>query len=158
MKNATKIILSVAVLGLFALYSLHERSEGSEVNISPTQQQLQQSQSQNNSSQDVSPTPTIAVSGRGFKDGTYTGTTADAFYGPLQVKATISGGKISDIEFIQYPNDRETSIQISNQSMPILKSEAIQNQTAKVDNVTGATQTSEAFVQTLQSALDQAKG
>jgi uncharacterized protein with FMN-binding domain len=149
MGSAKKIILSVIVIGLFAFYSVHEKQESSQARVTPSQQQVQLQQ--------TTPTPAPSASGGTYKDGTYTGTTADAFYGPLQVRATIQNGKISDVEFLQYPNDRETSVQISNESMPLLKSEAITNQTAKVDTVTGATQTSDAFVQSLQSALDQAK-
>lgn len=93
----------------------------------------------------------------GYKNGTYTGNVADAFYGNLQVQAVISGGKLSDVIFLQYPNDRRTSIEINTQAMPYLKQEAIKAQSAQVDIVTGATQTSKAFVESLQSALNQAK-
>lgn len=148
-----KVILSVVVIGLFAFYSLRDREEGSEAKVIPSQQQQQLQQPQNQSFTSVTP----AVGGTRYKDGQYIGTSVDAFYGPVQVKAVISGGKITDVQFLQFPNDRETSLHISNDSMPILKSEAIANQTAKVDIVTGATQTSEGFQQSLQSALDQAK-
>jgi uncharacterized protein with FMN-binding domain len=93
----------------------------------------------------------------GFKDGTYTGDPADAFYGMIQVQATISGGKITSVHFLQAPNDRGTSIEINQQADPILAQEAIQAQNANVDVVSGATDSSQAFVQSLQSALDKAK-
>lgn len=92
-----------------------------------------------------------------FKDGQFTGDVADAFYGNVQVKAVISGGRITDVQFLQYPNDRETSIMINSQAMPLLTQEAIRAQSAQVDGVSGATQTSRAFVESLQSALNQAK-
>jgi uncharacterized protein with FMN-binding domain len=92
-----------------------------------------------------------------YKDGVYTGDLADAFYGNVRVQVTISGAKLSDVEFIDYPNDRSNSIRINTRAMPLLKSEAIQAQSASVDIVSGATATSEAFIKTLQSALDQAK-
>lgn len=92
-----------------------------------------------------------------YKDGAYLGVVADAFYGNVQVKATISGGKITNVVFLDYPHDRQTSREINSQAMPILKQEAIQIQTANVDIVSGATQTSLAFVHSLQSALNQAK-
>lgn len=91
-----------------------------------------------------------------YKDGTYTGSVADAFYGPLQVQVIISGGKITDVNFLQYPNDRQTSIEINTQAMPYLKQEAIQAQSANVAGVTGATQSSRAFIESLTSALNQA--
>ncbi len=91
-----------------------------------------------------------------YKDGTYTGQVADAFYGNLQVQATISGGKITDVQFLQYPNDNGTTLEVNKQAMPILKQEAITKQAANVDIVTGASQSSQAFQQSLQSALNQA--
>lgn len=92
-----------------------------------------------------------------YKNGEYTGNIADAYYGNVQVKATISGGKITDVQFLDYPNDRQNSIRINTYAMPILKSEAIQAQSAKVDVVSGATATSGAFQESLASTLAQAK-
>ncbi len=92
-----------------------------------------------------------------YKNGDYTGNIADAYYGNVQVKAIVSGGKITDVQFLDYPNDRQNSIRINTYAMPILKSEAIKVQSAKVDVVSGATATSEAFQESLASALAQAK-
>ena len=92
-----------------------------------------------------------------FKDGTYTGPVADAFYGPLQVAAVIQDGKLVDVKALQYPSDRQTSNDISLRSLPILTQEAISTQSANVDIVSGATQISEAFQQSLGAALAMAK-
>jgi uncharacterized protein with FMN-binding domain len=92
-----------------------------------------------------------------YKDGTYTGSVADAFYGNVEVQATISGGKIADVAFLQYPSDRSTSRSINSQAMPYLQQEAIAAQTGQVNVVSGATDTSNAFVQSLTSALAQAQ-
>src|SRR5258708_40090592 len=80
-----------------------------------------------------------------YKNGTYLGSAADAYYGTIQVKAIVQDGKLADVQFVQYPNDQEESMQVSNQAMPMLKQEAIQTQNASVDIVSGATQTSQAF-------------
>lgn len=96
------------------------------------------------------------VSQREYKDGTYTGDTVDAYYGNIQVAVIITDNKIADITFLKYPNDNSTSQLVNNQAMPILKSEAIMSQKAKVDNVSGASQTSVAFSESLASALKQA--
>ena len=96
-------------------------------------------------------------SGGAYKDGTYTGPVADAFYGPLQVAAVIKGGKITDVAFLKVPNDQEESQQVNGRSSPILKQEAIAAQSANVDIVSGATQSSEAFRQSLAAALTRAK-
>ena len=92
-----------------------------------------------------------------FKDGTYTGSPEDAFYGTVQVKAIVNGGKITDVQFVQYPNDRARSLAINTLAMPHLTQEAIAVQSANVDIVSGATDSSNAFMQSLASALTQAK-
>jgi uncharacterized protein with FMN-binding domain len=92
-----------------------------------------------------------------YKDGTYTGTVADAIYGPLQVKAIVSGGKLTDVQFLQYPNSSGHTSEVSARALPQLKSMAIAAQSSKVDAISGATQTREAFEQSLASALAQAK-
>lgn len=108
----------------------------------------------------VSPTtpPTAtSVSNGQYKNGAFTGPQVDAFWGVVQVKAIIRGGKISDVQFMQYPSDRRTSVRINNIAMPDLTQEAVQAQSANVDIISGATLTSEAFAQSLQAALDNAK-
>jgi uncharacterized protein with FMN-binding domain len=103
------------------------------------------------------PAPAPAAQPQGqYKNGQYIGSSADAFYGFVQVKAVISGGKIVDVQFLSYPSDRSTSVQINSQAMPYLTQEAIAAQSANVDIVSGATDTSQAFIQSLGSALAQA--
>ena len=92
-----------------------------------------------------------------YADGSYTGSAADAYYGTVQVKAVIAGGKITDVQFLQYPNDRGTSREINNQAMPMLAQEAIRAQNANVNGVSGATETSGAFRESLTAALALAK-
>ena len=92
-----------------------------------------------------------------YADGSYTGTPADAYYGIVQVKVVVSGGQISDVQFLQHPSDRSTSVYINDQAMPLLTQEAIQAQSANVSGVSGATATSGAFIQSLASALALAK-
>jgi uncharacterized protein with FMN-binding domain len=88
-----------------------------------------------------------------YNDGSFIGNSADAYFGNIQIKVSIKNHLISDVQFLDYPKDRSTSLQISNNAMPILKSEAIQAQSANVDIVSGATQTSQAFIESLKSAL-----
>jgi uncharacterized protein with FMN-binding domain len=75
----------------------------------------------------------------------------------VQVQATIQGGKLTDVQFLEYPTDRRTSQEINNIAVPYLQQEALQAQSARVDIVSGATLTSEAFMMSLQNALDSAK-
>ena len=79
-----------------------------------------------------------------------------AFYGNVQVRAIVQNGRLTDIQFLQYPNDRDTSRYISSQALPLLRQEAIQSQSANVNIISGATQTSEGFMQSLASALAKA--
>ena len=92
-----------------------------------------------------------------YRNGSYAGNVVDAYFGNVQAHAIIQGGKIADIQFLQYPKDRQHSLQLSNYAMPILKQEAIHIQNSNVDIVSGATQTSMAFRDSLASALAQAK-
>jgi uncharacterized protein with FMN-binding domain len=102
-------------------------------------------------------TPVVSAAAGAYKDGTYTGSVADAYFGNLQVAAVISGGKITDVQFPVYPNHSGHTAQISQTDLPILKQETIKSQNANVNIVSGATQTSQAYQQSLQVALAAAK-
>jgi uncharacterized protein with FMN-binding domain len=92
-----------------------------------------------------------------YKDGRYNGDAYDALYGKLQVDVLIDHGKIADIGFPQYPHDRTVSVQTNMSVMPKLKQEAIRVQSAQVQVVTGATDSSLAFIRSLTSALAKAQ-
>lgn len=91
-----------------------------------------------------------------YRNGTYTGSSADAYYGTVQVQVTVVSGKIADVTFLNYPQDRGTSRSINSYAMPQLTQEAIAAQSAQVNGVSGASDTSAAFRQSLSSALTQA--
>jgi uncharacterized protein with FMN-binding domain len=106
----------------------------------------------------AAPTPAPAA-GIAATGGTpFTGVTIDTIWGPVQVQIAVAGGKVVDVEALRLPSDRSRSARISQFSAPILRSEAIQAQSARVDVVSGATYTSRAYAQSLDSALAQAKG
>ncbi len=77
-------------------------------------------------------------------------------YGDVQVRITVSGKQITDVQALQMPSDRPRSAYISQQAEPLLHEEALQAQSAQIDIVSGATFTSESYAQSLQSALDRA--
>jgi uncharacterized protein with FMN-binding domain len=85
---------------------------------------------------------------------TATGTAVDTQYGAAQVRVTVKGGKITDIEALQLQGNDPRSLQISSSAEPILKQEALAKQSADIDAVSGATFTSDSYTQSLQSALD----
>lgn len=169
-----KFFLSLSVIVTFVLYSFIRQGESPAQQVvtpiagttpipspepSPTSNPSAASTAAPvaNSPTQAPPQPTKASPRGQYKDGTYTGSSADAFYGNIQVQAIISGGKLTDIRFLQYPNDRQTSIEINSQAMPMLRQEAIQAQSANVNIISGASDTSAAFIQSLGSALSQAK-
>ncbi len=90
--------------------------------------------------------------------GQFTGAVVQTPYGMVQVRITVSGGRISDVTALQLPADRRRSSEISQYAGPILRSEAIAAQSATIDTVSGATYTSKGYEQSLQSAIDQAHG
>ena len=98
-------------------------------------------------------TAQVAASQGQYKDGSYTGPSADAYYGRVQVKAVVKGGQVVAVNVLQYPNDRRTSRYINSQALPMLEQEAIQAQSGNVDVVSGATLTSQAYRQSLSKAL-----
>lgn len=92
-----------------------------------------------------------------FRDGTYKGSIENAYYGEVQVEATIKGGELVAVNVLDYPQDRRTSRRINNYALPILEEEVIAAQTARVNLVTGATLTSRAYRASLDTALQQAE-
>jgi len=149
-----KFIVAIFIISAFVLYSLVYHS--STVALVPTTT-TKPSEPTSTPSTGTTPTPAGTTSSSLYKDGSYTGSTADAQWGYIQVKAIIQNGKITNVQFLQYPNERNRSIEINNYADPKLSSEAIQAQSAQVDVVTGATDTSDAFIQSLSDALSQAK-
>lgn len=154
-----KIVVSGLLILVFIAYIIHQRTDDDEANVIPPANINQQTNSQISATpmpSSAGQSPTANVTQGQYKDGSYTGSVADAFYGNIQVKAVVSGGKITDVIFLQHPNDRSTSIEINNQAMPYLKQEAIAAQSASVDIVSGATDSSIAFQESLKAALSKA--
>jgi len=154
-----KALLTGFVVVTFILYSFHQRNDGSSTVIKPTSTPATQTATPPSTTNTgtSNPSSSTATTTAAYKDGQYTGSSADAYYGFIQVLAVISGGKLTDVRFLQYPNDRSNSIYINSQAMPYLKQEALQAQSGNVNIISGATDTSQAFIQSLSSALDKAK-
>jgi len=85
------------------------------------------------------------------------GNTEMTQYGPIQVRVTVTGGKITDVQAVQYPDQTSTDQQINSQAIPALRDQVISAQSAHVDGVSGATYTTQGYLTSLQSALDAAK-
>ncbi len=152
-----KFLLSGFVVFTFIAYVIHQRLTNPDAAFSagaaaPTAAGIPPS-----NNLPFTSTGNSTASQTSYRDGTYKGPEIDAFYGLVQVQATVQNGKIADVRFLEYPNDRRTSVQINSIAMPYLQQEAVQAQSANVDIISGATLTSEGFIMSLQSALASAK-
>ena len=99
----------------------------------------------------------IRTAAAAYVDGTYIGPTVDAYWGPVQVQAVVQNGQIVSLKMLRYPFDRRESLFISQAALPRLRDEVVKAQSAKVDVVSGATLTSQAFMRSLDGALSQAR-
>lgn len=146
-----RLALTLFVVLSFVGYSVHQRGGG----LERGGRSIVPPKTATNPNSPVAQTAVTTAST--YRDGTYTGDVADAYYGNIQVQVVISGGKLIDVKFLQYPHDNPNSVYINSQAMPYLKQEAVQAQKGSVDIISGATDTSGAFIQSLTAALNQAK-
>ena len=152
-----KLAVSAVIIGVFAFYSLlHGRANPASPSAVLPRPTTGSSGSPTATDAGSVTNPT-ATSGSVYKNGTYVGNVADAQWGYVQVKAVIQGGKIANVQWVQYPSDRQRSVEINGYADPQLTTEAIQAQSAQVDIVTGATDSSIAFMESLGNALFQAQ-
>jgi uncharacterized protein with FMN-binding domain len=86
----------------------------------------------------------------------YTGQAVETQYGIVQIKVTVAGSKITNVSFVQLTAFDGRSQEINSQAAPILLQETMAAQSAHIDVVSGATYTSDGYLQSLQSALDEA--
>ncbi|WP_412763165.1 FMN-binding protein [Pseudonocardia alni] len=102
-------------------------------------------------------TPGGTVTGSGSGSTTVPGDTAQTRYGPVQVQVSVSGGRITAVDVLQYPDSSGTDRRINSQAIPQLVDETLGAQSSRIDMVSGATYTSDGYVTSLQSALDRAE-
>ena len=88
--------------------------------------------------------------------GTYAGSVVQTRFGSVQVQITVQAGKITDVTALQLTDAERKSVQISNRAAPLLRDEVLQSQSADVQTISGATVTSDAYLNSLQAALDAA--
>ena len=99
---------------------------------------------------------TAASDDASASSATYTGDSADTRWGPVQVEITVAGGTVTDVSVIDYPSGNGKDQQINARALPVLVQETLDAQSADIDMVSGATVTSEGYLESLQSALDEA--
>jgi uncharacterized protein with FMN-binding domain len=87
---------------------------------------------------------------------TVTGSAASTIYGPVQVQIVVKDGKVTAARAVVYPEETSMDEQINQFAIPTLSREAVSDDSAKIDMVSGATYTSQGYLSSLQSALDRA--
>jgi uncharacterized protein with FMN-binding domain len=102
----------------------------------------------------AAPTPTPTPTPRAA-DGRFTGQVVPTRYGDVQVRITVAGGRLTDVQPVTLPSDRARSAEISQIAGPMLRDEAVQAHSAQIDVISGATYTSDAYAQSLEDALRQ---
>ena len=99
---------------------------------------------------------TAAPSNPGACDGDVVASPSAQFrYGVIQLQTQFTTANVlCNVTVLQFPNDRRTSVQINNYALPIYNQEAVQNHSAKIRAVSGATYSWQAYVAALQAVLD----
>lgn len=88
---------------------------------------------------------------------TYTGSVATNRWGASQVKLAVANGRITNVTPVQLPNSKAKSVRLSNNAASIIRTEVLRAQSTNVNTVSGATMTSNSYLASLQSAVDQAQ-
>ncbi|MBB5867635.1 uncharacterized protein with FMN-binding domain [Allocatelliglobosispora scoriae] len=90
------------------------------------------------------------------KSVTVNGTAVETRWGPVQVQVKITSGRITDVVVLVSPTGERRDIEINNRALPILREQVIEAQGTRIDGVSGATVTTEGYLESLQAALDAA--
>ncbi len=156
MRKTLVVIIVIAALGLLTLYLAKNKDTNTQANQSTTQTQA------TTAATTVTPTSNInnqstTNTTASFKDGTYTGNSQSNQFGNVQVSINVLGGKISNVNLLSMPDVDSRSKSISDFAGPKLISETIAKQSSGIDAISGATYTSQSYIQSLQSAIDKAR-
>lgn len=92
------------------------------------------------------------------RSGRFTGDAVQTLFGVVQVQITLAEGRLVAVTVLQAPDEDVVGQGISSSALPILEREAMRAGSADIDVVSGATYTSQGYIGSLQSALDQARG
>ena len=166
-----KIVVAImaTISGLVALFSYHTSTE-SVAATSPQETESGTTQTDPSttapapsataapgSTGSASATPTASASAAGSgANGTFTGDAVDTRWGTVQVEIVVKNGKITSADAVQYPTGNPRDQQINAYAVPQLNAEAVAAQSSSIDAVSGATVTSDGYLESLQSAIDAA--
>jgi uncharacterized protein with FMN-binding domain len=79
-------------------------------------------------------------------------------YGELATKVTMRDGRISDVSVVELQTAEQYSQDLAQQVIPMLRREVLSAQGVRVDVISGATYTSEAYLYSVESALARLRG
>ncbi len=146
------IAIMGTISGLVLLFSYHtSRNEGS-VAVATSASAVAGSTGSSGSSGSAGAAPAPQAA----QGATYTGDSVMTRWGAVQVAITVADGKITAVQAVEYPQNNARDRQINAYALPVLAQEVTQAQSAQIDVVSGATVTSDGYIQSPQSALDQA--
>ena len=162
-------ILPIVCLFLSVFYSAGKYSAALEANVNKSRMQEsaaettestqtateaagdKASANSSNASSDSKGSDANSASGA-YKDGEYLGK-ASAYNGNVEVKVTISGGKMTAIDIVKTKDDEDYFFDAQKKVIP----EILEKQSTDVDAVAGATTSSEGIAHAVEKALEQAK-
>ncbi|MDR0297563.1 MAG: FMN-binding protein [Streptococcaceae bacterium] len=159
MKKIVSIIVS-ALIGLVALvdglWFFNQKTTATTASTTAASSPTTATSNSNTTSAALASSSSSASTG--YKDGTYTGSTVSTQWGNVEVKVTISSGKISAITFLKSTSDdgNSKSTAIDDTAEPQYISEAKAANSATIQAISGATVTYNGFTSSLQNALNQA--
>jgi uncharacterized protein with FMN-binding domain len=149
MRRITLAVLST-ISGLIMLFSYHTSTNspggGTGTTASGTTEDTTSSGATSSGTTDSSSS----------SSATYTGEEASTQWGIVEVKITVENGRITKSEAVEYPTGNPRDQEINAYAVPQLNSEVVSAQSGSIDAVSGATVTSDGYIQSLQSAIDKA--
>lgn len=144
MKRAPLFVLAGTVAGFAGILAFHTQPVTSAALTGPA--------SHAGGSAHQGKRPATAASASGVRSAV--GATEQYGYGELAVKVTVNGGRITGVTVPVIQTAEQYSQQLASQVIPMLRSEVLSGQTARINGVSGATYTSQAYATSLQAALD----
>jgi uncharacterized protein with FMN-binding domain len=98
-----------------------------------------------------------AARAQAAKSKTFKGPTEYGRHGPVQVSIVVKSKKIVKVTAAISPAGDGRSPFLQGRAIPILRQETLAAQSAKINVVSGATETSDGYIQSLQSAIHKAR-
>ncbi len=145
----TPAVTAAAAAGLVGVLAMHSGNKPSMLSGGPTQTTAPAKSSTTTTGPPVASTapPTGSAT-------TAVGTAEQYGYGTLAIRVTVRAGRITNVSMASLQTAEQYSQSLAQQVIPILRNEVLSAQSAHINGISGATYTSEAYAQSVQSALD----